>query len=200
MTSIADSRLACVLAGGDKAAWRAWAERIRSWLDEQGLDAGDPRLSDVVVLLPFAAHLPLAKRAWADTGGGWMPRMETTRTLLDRVAPPVAAEPGRLSGEPVTDRLIARSLLLREGWARDWQRRDARGFEQALGRLVETAQAVARARAATRPDQRAAFDAQARETVAAAAPASPGARERLLAALAVEWALATSELGSDALF
>lgn len=200
MTSIADSRLACVLAGGDKAAWRAWAERIRSWLDEQGLDAGDPQLSDVVVLLPFAAHLPLAKRAWADTGGGWMPRMETTRTLLDRVAPPVAAEPGRLSGEPVTDRLIARSLLLRETWARDWQRRDARGFEQALGRLVETAQAVARARAATRPDQRAAFDAQARETMAAAAPASPGARERLLAALAVEWALATTEPGSDALF
>lgn len=189
-----------MLAGGDAAAWQGWAVRIRNWLDEQGLRAGDPRLSEVVVLLPFAAHLPLAKRAWVETAGGWMPRMETTRTLLDRVAPPAATHAGRLTGEPVTDRLIARGLLLREVWARDWQRRDARGFEQALGRLVETAQAVSRARAATRPDRRAAFDARARETVSATAPASPGARERLLAALAVEWALATAEPWTDALF
>lgn len=200
MTAIADRGEPCPLAGGGEAAWLQWAARVRQWLTRQGLGPTEPQLCDVMVLLPFAAHLPLARDAWRASGGGWMPRLETVRTLLDRMALPALPQAGHITGEPVTDRLIARSLLLKQGWARDWQRRDARGFEQALGRLVDTAAAVARARAATRPERRDEFDQRAREAVAVPAAAGPGARERLLAALAIEWALAVPQPWTDALF
>ena len=198
MTSIAERREPLDLADGGEAAWRRWAGRLRAWLRQQGWALHDPAVSDAVVLLPFAAHLSLARRAWAQTGGGWMPRMETTRTLLDRIAWPAPPAVGGLCGDPVTDRLVARAMLLREAWARDWQRRDARGFEQALVRVVDTAQAVWRARAAVAPADRPGFDARAREAIPPGM--GPGAGEGAPAAWAVEWAAATATPASDALF
>src|SRR5580765_252512 len=62
-------------AAGDATRWPAIAARVAAWADEQGL-----ALRDAVVLVPFAQLLPEARRAFA-RAGGWMPRVETTRTL-----------------------------------------------------------------------------------------------------------------------
>ncbi|MDQ6680679.1 MAG: hypothetical protein M3Y67_06910, partial [Pseudomonadota bacterium] len=54
-----------------------WAEVQRSaarWALERGVE-----WRDAVVIVPFAQHLPLARRAWARSAA-WQPRIETTQT------------------------------------------------------------------------------------------------------------------------
>ena len=101
---------------------------------------------DCVVLLPFAQHLPLARRAWM-AQGGWPPRLETTRTLAESLAPELPPEGGDISFDVATDQLSAADLLGSQAWARDWKRRDPRGFQLAVSRVVETAHLWARAAA-----------------------------------------------------
>lgn len=177
---------------GAALIWPRIAALSHGWMAAQGLAA-----RDCVVLLPFAQHLPLARRAWMALGG-WPPRLETTRTLAQSLAPESAPEGGDISFDVATDQLGAADLLGGQAWARDWKRRDPRGFQLAVARVVETAHLWARAAAQRPPQLRPAYWEQARAALAAG---GPGEMERGLARLALEWAAATaSQPVTDALF
>lgn len=149
------------------------------------------------MLLPFAQHLPLARAAWAARRDAtWMPRFETTRTLARSLAPSPLPPDGAPSFDTAIDRLVAARLLA--GSAPDWPRRDARGFDLAVRRVVDLAQALAQARAATPPAARPDWIAAARERLAGAG--GPAQAERTLARLALEWSLAAACDDADRLF
>ncbi|WP_280150465.1 PD-(D/E)XK nuclease family protein [Piscinibacter sp. XHJ-5] len=188
MASIAHQPLEFI----DGDPWSRVVAQARAWADEHTV-----ALRDAVVLLPFAQHLPLARRAWA-RGGGWMPRIETTLTLARSIAPASAAEPGQITFDAAIDRLSARRLLRAQSWAAGWARRDAQGFDHAVRSLVQTAHALARAAAAVPPAERDAHWRQGRELLGIGS--GPGAAERLLARVALEWAAAGAPPPTDVLF
>lgn len=154
-------------------------------------------LRDAVMLLPFAQHLPLARRAWIALGG-WMPRVETTQTLARGLGPAAMAQPGQISFDAAWDRLTARQLLRAQAFGQAWHQRDERGFDQAVASVVQTAQAFARAAAAMMPAQREAYWAAGRELLGIAP--GPGGTERMLARIAFEWAAISAEPVTDRLF
>ena len=177
-------------------AWRAIAAEARAWASQRGV-----RLADAVVLVPFAQHLPLARRAWARQGG-WMPRIETSQTLA-RSLPPAAAQwpvAGQLRFDVALDGLHAAQMLRRQSWAAAWARDDPRGFALAAASVVATAHALARAAACVPPSLRDAHWAQAREVLPLPSVGAAGARERLLCRVALEWAAAAAAPATDALF
>ncbi|HUP07255.1 MAG TPA: PD-(D/E)XK nuclease family protein [Caldimonas sp.] len=182
---------AALEAGAEDDPWTQAVCLARSWAQDQHLE-----LRDAIVLVPFAQHLPLARRAWARQGG-WMPRIETTQTLAASLGPPEAAGPEQLTFETALDRLSARRLLSERSWAQAWARRDPRGYDHALGALVRLAQGLARAASAWRPGERPVRWNRARAIVSGGA--GPGDLERLLARVAVEWAAAASTLVVDRL-
>jgi ATP-dependent helicase/nuclease subunit B len=174
------------------ARWPAIARQATAWADARGV-----ALRDAIVLVPFLQLLPQARRAFA-APGGWMPRIETTRTLAASFGPVAPGASGQLTFDAVIDALTAAALLRAQAWGAAWARRDARGFEQAVAAVVVTAQAFARAAAALPPTARAAHWARARETLM---PINgPGASERLLARIALEWASFAPAPASDRLF
>src|SRR5688572_21725360 len=85
--------------------WRHIAAAVAGWAGDAGV-----ALRDAVLLVPFAHHLPLARRAFAQAGG-WMPRIETTMTLARSLAPPPQLHPSQLRFDAALDRLAARRLL-----------------------------------------------------------------------------------------
>jgi len=172
--------------------WSGVAAQVTRWARAEGLV-----LRDAIVLVPFLQLLPLARRAFASLGG-WMPRIETTRTLAAAVGPPLGADGGAPTLDAALDQLIARQMLSRETWAGAWQRRDRRGYERALARLVATAHAFVAAAANIAPDDRAGWWASAR--VAVSAVPGPGGRESSLARIALEWATLAAPLDTDRLF
>lgn len=172
--------------------WLRIADQACAWMLRKGLS---PR--DCVVLLPFSQHLPLARRAWM-AQGGWPPRLETTHTLGLSLGPEILPRAGEISFDLATDQLSATDLLQGQTWAAAWRRRDARGFQLAVTRLVETAHIWARAAAQRTPDARPAFWDQARRLLAFG---GPGEVERALARVALEWAAASATSPvTDALF
>ena len=179
----------------DKAApepWTAVARATLQWLQQHQLP---PR--DAILLLPFAALLAPVRDAFAALGG-WQPRVETTLTLAASLGPPPEPEPGHCTGDPVLDRLCARTLLQRQTWAQRWAQADPAGFDRIVVSVVDAAQAL-RAGAHERPPaERAAFWAQARSSLAA--PAGPAAAESLLLQLALEWAAVAAPAHTDSLF
>jgi ATP-dependent helicase/nuclease subunit B len=180
-------------AGGplDGLWWPRLAADVQAWFAARHVAA-----RDAVVLLPFAQLLAPARAAFA-RAGGWQPRIETTQTLRASLGPRAAATgPG---DDPVADRLAAAALLRGQAWGRAWQRRDARGFERGVAALVATAQAFARAAQAQPPAARAAWWANARALVAPVG-GGPGASERALARIALEWAASADAPASDLLF
>jgi len=180
------------MQGPLRQPWPALVDAARAW----ALDA-DISLRDAVVLLPFAQLLPLARREWASREG-WMPRIETTRTLAAALGPGGVAGDAHISFDPALDRLRARRMLRERGALDAWARRDPRGFDQAAAALVQTAHLLARRAAAQAPTEREAFWQLARGAIAGAA--GPGSSERLLARLALEWAAANPAADTDALF
>jgi ATP-dependent helicase/nuclease subunit B len=184
------TRVATEIAIGDP--WPKLVRRAIDWADEQRV-----ALRDAVVLLPFAQHLPLARRAWAQPGG-WMPRIETTQTLARSLAPGAPAEAGQISFDASLDRLTARRLLRSQSAAAAWARRDLRAFDLAVAAVVKTAHAIARAAAAVRPEDRAAYWDRGRRVLAL--PSGPDAIERLLARVAFEWAAAGAVPATDVLY
>src|SRR5664280_1611538 len=116
--------------------WRTVAAQTVAWSSETGV-----ALRDVVVLVPFVQLLPLARLALADIGS-WMPRVETTRSLAATLGPPERIVAGSPSLDAALDRMQARQMLARQGWAATWRRRDPRGFERAAARLVATSRAI----------------------------------------------------------
>jgi ATP-dependent helicase/nuclease subunit B len=172
--------------------WPPIVAQARAWAAEHGV-----ALRDAIVLLPFAQHLPLARRAWA-SAGGWLPRIETTLTLARGLAPPQAVDASQVSFDTALDRLAARRLMRGQAWGQAWQRRDARGFDHAVNALVQTAHDLLRAASAIPPERRADHWDAARALLAPAA--GPGATERLLARVALEWAAAGGPVVTDVLF
>jgi ATP-dependent helicase/nuclease subunit B len=177
---------------GDLAlAWHRIAEHCAAWLQQSGV-----ALRDAVVLVPLAQHLGPARQAFGRVGG-WLPRIETLRTLAAAQAPSVRPE-GAVSFDVAQDRLRARQMLRGQAWARQWAERDARAFDQTVASLVDCAHRLAQASAAIPPSQRAAWEERARAQLAGTE--GPGGLERLLARVALEWVCASTPWSSDALF
>ena len=172
--------------------WPAWARAAQGWLAEQGLQA-----REAIVLLPFVELLPHARQAWAGLGG-WMPRIETTRTLAASLGPAPLAGQGAFSGEAAVDSLLAAQMLDQVPALRDWRQRDQAASAQAGAELLLAAQTLARAAAARAPEQRDAWWSQARQVLGAA---DGNARlDALLAQLALAWAATTVAPATDRLF
>ena len=174
------------------APWEAVARRIHDWTAQHAI-----ALRDVVVLVPFVQLLAPARRALA-AAGGWMPRVETTRTLADSLGPPPLRGSGELGWGVAHDTLLAMQHMGRQAWAGDWSRRDPRGFAQGAARVVTTAHQLMAAAAAVAPEERADWWARARALLPP--PAGPGGKERLLAQVALEWAARSTPPASDRLF
>jgi ATP-dependent helicase/nuclease subunit B len=189
MASIARTSIEISGAG----PWPAVTRQAIAWAVEHGV-----ALRDAVVLLPFVQLLSPARREWS-RAGGWMPRIETTQTLARSLGPPGPAQPGQVTFDVPLDRLAARALLLRsQTWAVAWMRRDPRAFEHGVAALVQTAHDLARAAAAVDPRSRAGWWAEARALLQG--QAGPGATERALVRVALEWAAASESHPTDALF
>lgn len=173
--------------------WPEVARATLDWLASRGMPA-----RDAAVLLPYAALLAPARAAFA-AAGGWQPRIETPATLAASLRAPEPPLPGRVSGDPVLDRLTATALLSGHGWAQAWARRDRRGFEHLVAQVVESAQTLALGAAQRPPSQREAFWQEARAGIQGAA-GGPGHLEALLLQAALEWAALGGSEPTDALF
>ena len=172
--------------------WPVWARAAQAWLAAQGLPA-----REVIVLLPFVELLPHARQAWAGLGG-WMPRIETTRTLAASLGPAPLAGQGAFSGDAAVDRLLAAQMLDQVPALRDWRQRDRAANAQAGAELLLAAQTLARAAAARVPEQRDAWWAQARQVLDSAQ--SNARLDALLAKLALAWAATAVSPATDRLF
>jgi ATP-dependent helicase/nuclease subunit B len=172
--------------------WPGIVRTALDWAAGQGVS-----LRDAVLLVPFAQHLPLARRAWL-AQGGWMPRIETTQTLARSLGPGPLPQTGRISFDTALDRLSARAMLRDQPFGQAWHRRDERGFDHAVSAVVSTAHAVARSASAMHPGEREAYWSQGRELLSIAA--GPGGTQRMLARIAFEWAASSVEPITDRLF
>ncbi|MEY4766888.1 MAG: hypothetical protein RI907_3561, partial [Pseudomonadota bacterium] len=161
--------------------------QVSDWLASVGVCPRDAR-----VVVPVGAVLPLARRAWSQVSPGWMPAIDTIAGWSQQAAWG-AAEPAvtgdgdwpPMSMHPIADRMHLKAAWARQGWASAWQRRDPRGHDHGLGKVVELAHAVVRRLQAVAPEARAAFVDQALAEVqsrgaSGAGQAVPGARETLL--------------------
>jgi ATP-dependent helicase/nuclease subunit B len=169
-------------------SWVDMADRASVWAQLQRVD-----LRSAVVLVPFAQHLAPARRAWVQRGG-WQPRVETTHTLAGSLGPLPRADDGQLTLDASTDRLNAARMLRSQSWVR----KDPLAFDDAVAAVVTTAHAMVKALAAIAPPERAAHWQRARELLMAAG--GPGASERALARLALEWAALAPARPTDLLF
>lgn len=172
--------------------WAAFARRVADWTATHRIE-----LRDTVVLLPFAQILAPARAALA-RHTTWLPRIETTQTLARSLGPPPRPEPMQLSLDVATDLLAARRLLAGEGWARAAWQHDPRGLAHAVDALLDTAHAFRRAAHALPPERRDAWWERARSLLAPLA--GPGAVERRLARVALEWAALGVVPATDRLF
>src|SRR5512139_3094007 len=111
------------------AGWADIAARASAWAESLGID-----VRAMVVLVPFAQHLPLARKAWA-ARRGWQPRVETTRTLAASLAPAPRAGERQITFDASTDRLNAARLLRSQSWVS----RDPHAFDDAVSAVVATA-------------------------------------------------------------
>lgn len=193
MAAIDREQLESAGAGPTAAArWAGFAERVAGWAARRGVE-----LRDTVVLLPFAQLLGPARVAFA-RHAAWLPRIETSQTLARSLGPPARAQTMQLGLDAATDLLAARRLLDDEAWARDAWGRDPRGQAHAVAVLVDTAHALWRAASAVAPVTRPAWWARARGLLG---PVSgPGAAERRLARVALEWAALGIAPSTDRLF
>lgn len=184
------------LAAGEDidAFWRRVAAVSSDWLAAQGAP-----LRDAVLLLPFAQQIVPARRAFL-ARGGWQPRITTSHSLASALGPAMLAAPDQLSGDPTIDAFTADRLLAGQSWVAPLKRSSPRAYRVALARLVDTAQAFARAAAQVAPAQRPAFLDAARQRLAAM-EAGPGLLERALAQVALAWVTADERRpATDALF
>ena len=131
-----------------------------------------------------------------------MPRIETTQTLSRGLGPAVPPAPGELTLDAALDTIAARQMLQRQAWALAWAEEDPRGHTQAIEELVRCAHAIARAAHGVPPGRRNQHwdEARALASTQPAAPGVPGARERALSRVALEWAAAAPAPASDGLF
>lgn len=174
------------------APWEAVVAQVASWAEREQVE-----LRDAVLLLPFGALLAPARAAFARRSG-WQPRIETPRTLAASLGPGAAGAPQRLSCDLPADRLVAARLLRGQSLGQALARLDPRRFDRAVGALVDTAHALARAAHERAPDRRETYWSQARARLAPVP--GPGAQQRWLARIAFEWAAEVGEADTDRLF
>lgn len=172
--------------------WPAAVSAAVRWADDHGV-----ALRDAVFLVPFAQHLPLARKAWA-ASDRWMPRVETTQTLARSIAPAELPSGDDIRLDTALDTLTARRLLRSQSAFAAWLRRDPRAFDQAAQTLAQTAQTIALALADVSPSQRERYCAAGRAALGAVG--GIGGSERHMARLAFEWAAATPVVATDVLF
>ncbi|CAM3884591.1 PD-(D/E)XK nuclease family protein [Roseateles saccharophilus] len=184
-----------LVAGEDiDAFWRRVAAVSADWLAGQGAP-----LRDAVLLLPFAQQLVPARRAFL-ARGGWMPRISTSHSLASALGPSALAAPDQLSGDAAIDAFTADRLLAGQSWIQPLRRSSPRDYRVALARLVDTAQALARAAAQVPPEARPAFLDAARQRLTTL-DAGPGLLERALAQVALAWVAADERRpATDTLF
>jgi ATP-dependent helicase/nuclease subunit B len=185
-------REALETGGASPERWAGIAARAAAWAQAAPLE-----LRDAVVLLPFIELLPHAREAFM-ARRGWMPRIETTRTLAAALGPAPPNEAGQVSLDADVDALVATEMLRGQPWGAAWARRDARSFARAVAMVVESAHALVRASAAWPAGERAQRWAAARELLKVTA--GPGGTERMLARVALEWACLASPPATDRLF
>ncbi|MBW8845834.1 MAG: PD-(D/E)XK nuclease family protein [Burkholderiales bacterium] len=174
--------------------WRRVAGTCADWLAGEGA-----ALRDAVLLLPFAQQLAPARRAFL-ARGGWQPRITTSHSLASALGPSALAAPDQLSGDAAIDAFTADRLLADQSWVQPLKRSNPRDYRVALARLVDTAQALARAAAQVPPQDRPAFLDAARQRLAAL-EAGPGLLERALAQVALAWVAADERRpATDTLF
>ena len=190
MTTIARRSLAS--GPVDHGFWPSLAAAVEDWLTQQGLPARDAAL-----LLPQLALLAPARLAFARRGG-WQPHIDTPDTLVASLGPAAPPEPGELSGDPNTDCLTAANLLRGQAAGAAWARRDPQAFNAAVAQLVSSAQVMHHGAQGQPPGARAAWWAELRNALPPLA--GPGATERWLARLALEWATATAAARFDRLW
>jgi ATP-dependent helicase/nuclease subunit B len=166
--------------------------QVRAWMARENVEA-----RGCVLLMPFAQQLGSARAAWAQAGG-WMPEIETTQTLAQRLGPPPGAQEGQISFDVHLDRLAAARILRSQARLQAWGRTDPRAFDDAVAGFVRLSHGLARAAAAIEPSGREAHWRQARALLAAGD--GPGLTERQIAAIALEWAAAAAPPHTDALF
>lgn len=181
-----------LIAGGAQAFWAEAAALADAWAKECGLVR-----RDLIVLLPTVDGLAAARLAWAERGG-WVPRIETTQTLAASLGPSAPVPAGALRLDAALDRLSAAALLRSQPWARTWARQHPQAFDVAAARVAQTAAALARAAFTQPPRRRAAWWQHARENLGPVD--GPGATERMLARVALEWAALAPPPSTDALF
>lgn len=155
------------------------------------LQEGRLHVSQALVLVPYPALLPLARRAWAARQvSGFSPRFETlagwARSL--GVLPPEAPD---ITGDTARDLITASGHLQQAGLGEHRRALDAP--------LVEAAHQLSRACAAVAPDQRAAWGDAVRELVGPGIDSPVLAYEAAVATIALEWAL-SSTCATDVLF
>jgi ATP-dependent helicase/nuclease subunit B len=173
----------------DAGWWQSAVRRVQAWAGEERAD-----LRDVIWLLPYSALLPVARRAWS-AAGGWQPRIETLATLRDQMGPRLpAAGPGP---DPVLNRLQAAQWLREQPAAAAWAREEPRAFRDGIDALVRCAQSLQAAAACLPPEERAAWWQAVRAALAGGQ--GPGAVERLLARVAIEWPASAPAAEADAL-
>ncbi len=141
-----------------------------------------------VVLLPYFQLQALLRQA-AQKTAGFLPRIETTKSWQQRIAP-FEPDVWDVSLDAGLDSLRARNWLARAGLAE----------HQAVlaPMLVETAQQLAGLAAAVLPQQRAAWAERLRDVMAQGNEAGFASYEAAVARIALEWAAASS-YASDAL-
>ncbi len=172
--------------------WDALDRQVSEWAALHGVG-----LRDVLLLLPFAQLLPLARQAFGRRGG-WQPRIETTQTLAAALGPPSPPQAMQLAFDVAADRLNAARLIRSQGGAMAWARSDPRRFDRAVAALVQTAHDIAQAAFAVAPADRETHWASARSLLS---PSSgPGSQQRWLARVALEWAAQSSPPATDRLF
>ncbi|WP_439461982.1 PD-(D/E)XK nuclease family protein [Roseateles sp. NT4] len=177
-----------------ESCWRRVAATCANWLAGQGAP-----LRDAVLLLPFAQQIAPARRAFL-ARGGWMPRITTSHSLASALGPATLASPEQLSGDAAIDAFTADRLLAGQSWVEPLKRSSPRDYRVAVARLVDTAQALARAAAQVPPQDRTAFLEDARQRLAAL-EAGPGLLERALAQVALAWVAADERRpATDTLF
>ena len=191
--------------------WRRVATMVRDWATTHAVP-----FRDLVLLVPFVQLIDPARRAFGRQGG-WQPRIETTSTLAAALAPPPASVAGEICGVAVVDALLLSQLLRQQPSMLAWERRDRRGFNQAVATAVVTAHELWRAAGAKPPAARGEYWALARQLIGrghatsggfggvgavggVAGQSGPGGLEAALAQVAIEWACLAAPPATAILF
>lgn len=173
------------------SAWPLWQpvlEPLRDLIGQHGW-----MTSRVVVLVPYAQLMDIARRAWAHgMGDGFPPRFESTRNWAGSLEPFLPG-PTDLGIDMARDTLIAASLLDPVSGLRAGSPLRA----ELIARLVEAARQLAPVAAAVPPAERTAWSQERAEALVP--PLGSLRWESMVARLALAWA-GTSAYATDVLW